>query len=178
MIISDSSPLIHLTKIGKIKFIIDLFGSITITESVNDEVVKKGLSKGFSDAEIINSYIKNKKIKVESIPKKGDALNMQNALKNYLHKGELDSIILSNFEKGLLLIDERKGRLICEQHHIPTITTSSILLLLLKKNIINMNLYESNFSKYGKNGWISLDVYQKYIEYGRKTIKMKKEANK
>ncbi len=167
MIIFDSSPLIHLTKIGKIAFVLELFKTAFIPEAVYEEVVIKGLSKGFSDAQIIEAYIKNSKIKVEKISEVELASFCSGDLINYLNNGELESILLSEKKKTLLAIDERKGRLFCEQKKIPTITTSTLLLLLVEKDIIDSDLYEVNLSKYASNGWISIDIYREYIKKGK-----------
>ncbi len=53
MIILDSSPLIHLTKIGKIDYLINLFDFIIISKAVYKEVIIKGEKAGYSDARLL-----------------------------------------------------------------------------------------------------------------------------
>ncbi|MHA1386570.1 MAG: DUF3368 domain-containing protein, partial [Candidatus Helarchaeota archaeon] len=62
MVISNSSPLIHLTRLGKIQYLFKLVKNITIPKAVFDEVVVKGKSKHFSEAFTIENYIKEEKI--------------------------------------------------------------------------------------------------------------------
>ena len=73
----------------------------------------------------------------------------------------------SKIEKCLIVMDEKKGRLIAEQRNISYISTASLILLLLRKNLIDYNLYCSNLAKYTSYGWFSLQNYQQYIKRGK-----------
>ncbi|TFH28766.1 MAG: hypothetical protein E4G98_04910, partial [Promethearchaeota archaeon] len=79
MIILDSSPLIHLTKFGKMDYILNTFDIISIPDAVFNEVVEEGIKNGYSDAILIKNYISADKIRMVSV-KKHDPL-----LQNYLH---------------------------------------------------------------------------------------------
>ncbi|MHA1720848.1 MAG: hypothetical protein DRO88_13520 [Promethearchaeia archaeon] len=165
MIIFDSSPLIHLTKIGKIEFVLKLFGKINIPVAVHEEVVEKGIQFGYSDAYLIQNFENEQKILKIKIKKQDSTLI------NFLHRGEMEVIQLaekySKIEKCLIVMDEKKGRLIAEQRNISYISTASLILLLLRKNLIDYNLYCSNLAKYTSYGWFSLQNYQQYIKRGK-----------
>lgn len=161
MIILDASPLIHLTKIGKIEFLLDLFGYALITEAVYQEVVEEGIEKGYSDAILILNYIKKKRIK------RVELQNPDISLNNYLHPGESESIQLAKQLDLILVIDENKGRTLAEQREIIFYSTADILLLLLKEKVINFDLYTRNFARYASNGWLGRDVYKKYLMEGK-----------
>lgn len=165
MIIFDSSPLIHLTKIGKIEFVLKIFGKIHIPEAVYEEVVEKGLNFGYADAFLIqNLEIEKQILKIKT--KKHDP-----TLVNFLHKGEIEVLQLGeeyiHKKKCLIVMDEKKGRLVAEQRKIPCISTAGLILLLLRHNVIKYDLYCSNLSKYASNGWFSLKNYQKFIKRGK-----------
>lgn len=165
MIIFDSSPLIHLTKIGKIEFVLKLFGKIYIPVAVYEEVVEKGLKFGYSDAILIQN-LENEKQILKMKTKKHDP-----TLVNFLHKGEIEVLQLgeeyANKKRCLIVMDEKKGRLVAEQRNIPFISTAGLILLLLRHNIIKYDLYCSNLTKYASNGWFSLQNYQNYIKRGK-----------
>ena len=82
MIILDSSPLIHLTKIGKLEYLIDLFDFLIISNAVYEEVIEGGIKAGYTDATLILNYLKDNKIKAITIE------NPDPLLKEYLHPGE------------------------------------------------------------------------------------------
>ena len=165
MIIFDSSPLIHFTKIGKIEFVLKLFGKIHIPEAVYEEVVEKGLKFGYSDAILIQN-LENEKQILKMKTKKHDP-----TLVNFLHKGEIEVLQLGEeyaHKKCLIVMDEKKGRLVAEQRNIPFISTAGLILLLLKYKVIKYDLYCSNIAKNASNGWFSLQNYQNYIKRGKK----------
>lgn len=162
MIILDSSPLIHLTKIGKLEYLIDLFDFIIISNAVYEEVIEEGIKAGYTDAILILNYVKNNKI-IEIKIENPDPL-----LKEYLHPGESESIQLANQLKTILVIDEKKGRLIAEQKGIEFLTTTDVLLLLLKEGLFNFAFFKKNLTKYSADGWLGANLYQKYLEEGKK----------
>jgi hypothetical protein len=162
MIILDASPLIHLTKIGKLEYIIELFDFIIISNAVYKEVIEEGIIAGYTDATLILNYLKKDKIKEITIENPDPLLN------EYLHPGESESIQLALYLKAILVIDEKKGRMIAEQRDIEFLTTADMLLLLLKEDLINFDFFHNNLSKYSADGWLGANIYQKYLEEGKK----------
>lgn len=162
MIIFDASPLIHLTKIGKLEYIINLFDFIIISNAVYNEVIEEGIKAGYTDAILISNYFQKDKIKEIKIENPDPSLN------EYLHPGESESIQLALYLKGILVMDEKKGRLIAEQRNIEFLTTADLLLLLLKENEIKFDFYQKNLSKYSADGWLGANIYHKYLEEGKK----------
>ena len=160
MVIFDSSPLIHLTQIGKIGFIIDLFKEITIPAAVFKEVIDQGKSKGESDAKFIQQFIDNNKIKCEKVD------NEKSWLVGVLHEGEREAIYLAKTKSDLLIIDDRKARIIAEQFGIKYHGTLGIIYLLFKEKMINRELYLENLKRYTEKGWISLTLYEMYRKKG------------
>ena len=162
MIIFDSSPLIHITKMGKIDFILKKFKYITIPSSVFKEAIEDGITAGYSDAIILKNFFEEKKIEKVNIKQH------EFILKNYLHPGEYEAILLAQEKNGLLVMDEKKGRLVAERKNIEAITTVDLLLLLCKEKAINYALFQSNLGKYASSGWLSPEIYQKYLIEGKK----------
>ena len=161
MIILDSSPLIHLTKFGKMDYILNTFDIISIPDAVFNEVVEEGIKNGYSDAILIKNYISADKIRMVSV-KKHDPL-----LQNYLHPGEYESILLANELKTIVVLDDKKASLIAEQRNIPFISTADLILLLLKLKSINSGLYRENLNKYASQGWFSPQIFQIYLKAGQ-----------
>ena len=162
MVITNSSPLIHLTRLGKIQFLFNLFKVVNIPKAVFDEVVVKGKENNYAEAFIIENFIKEEKIIV---------INLDVFDTSYyppLGKGEMEALELAKKKKELLIIDEKKaGNLaqILQIDHQTTIAT--IFELLLSKNI-DFPEFKSNIKQYAENSWISADVIEEYIEKGEK----------
>ncbi|MHA1689401.1 MAG: hypothetical protein ACTSYC_03330 [Promethearchaeota archaeon] len=86
---------------------------------------------------------------------------------NYLHPGESESIQLAKYLDCILIIDDKKARILAEQHKIKFLTTADTLLLLLKNGIINKEEYIVNLARYSSDGWLGTSVYQKYLNEGK-----------
>ncbi len=112
MIIFDSSPLIHLTRIGKLDFLFHLYEEIVIPKAVYTEVIEVGIQNGESDAILIQNYHKKGKIRV--IPVSTD----DPIIKDVLHKGEYECILLSKEKNAILIVDDKKARFIAKQKNI------------------------------------------------------------
>lgn len=59
-IVSNAGPLIHLTKIGRLKLLKELFESVIIPRTVKIEVVDRGKEKGAPDAFLIENEVVEK----------------------------------------------------------------------------------------------------------------------
>jgi len=162
MVISNSSPLINLTKIGKIKYLLGLTEEIKIPIAVYNETVTKGKKMNFLEAFIIEKYIQEKKIKIISLKP------FNKSIYPPLGKGELESIELSKRTNELLLIDDKKARNLAEILGIKFQTTIATIFELLISGMINITNYRTNIKKYAQNSWISADILQDYIEKGEK----------
>ena len=53
MIVSNAGPLIHLTKIGRLNLLKELFKSVVIPKTVKIEVIERGKERGAPDAFLI-----------------------------------------------------------------------------------------------------------------------------
>lgn len=156
MIIFDASPLIYVTKLGKLEFIFKIFSEITITNAVYEEVIKKGKDQNYNEAFLLEKYIEQKRIICMDVP------FLEDTLKAYLHLGEHTSILLAESQGALLIVDDRKARIIAKQKNIPYYTTLGVLQILFKEKIISKNLYLKNLRKYADQGWITIQVYEEF----------------
>ncbi|MCF8357428.1 MAG: DUF3368 domain-containing protein [Prolixibacteraceae bacterium] len=118
IIVSDTSCLILLDKLGKVKILQSLFGTVTITE-----IVAKEFGKAIPEFVIIENP-KNK--------------NYQKILESFLDSAEASAIALAiEKEECLLIIDEFKGR--CEARNLGLDYTGTIGIFIIakRKGLIN-----------------------------------------
>ena len=162
MVISNSSPLIHLTRIGKIEYLFKLVKNVIIPKAVFNEIVVEGKQKNYSEAFLIESFIKEEKINVMNLKPFDDSLYPP------LGRGELEALELAKQNKELLLIDEKKVRNLAQILQIEHQTTLTTMFELLISKIIDFIEYKSNIKRFAENSWISADVIQEYIERGEK----------
>ncbi|MBN1925253.1 MAG: DUF3368 domain-containing protein [Prolixibacteraceae bacterium] len=118
IIVSDTSCLILLDKLGKVNILQSLFGTITITEIIADEFGKT-IPEFFS--------IENPKDK-----------NYQKILESFLDSGEASAIALAiEKEECLLIIDEYKGRREARNLGLDYTGTIGIFIIAKRKGLIN-----------------------------------------
>ncbi|CAG0979595.1 hypothetical protein METP2_01890 [Methanosarcinales archaeon] len=60
IVVSDSTPLIHIAKVGRLDILFSLYQEIIITKEVYREVVEEGLILEQKDAVVIKEYIGEK----------------------------------------------------------------------------------------------------------------------
>ncbi|MBD3255485.1 MAG: hypothetical protein GF383_10350 [Candidatus Lokiarchaeota archaeon] len=162
MVITNSSPLIHITKLGKLEYLVKLVGHINIPKAVFEEVVVKGKNFNYSEAFTIENYIKRQKIKVLSLEP------FDTSFYPPLGKGELEALELAKQKKELLIIDDNKARNLAHLLQIEYQTTLTTVFELLISEVIDYSEYKSNLKQYAEDSWISADLIQEYLEKGDK----------
>jgi predicted nucleic acid-binding protein len=152
----DSGPLIRLSQTDLISKIGVLFEEIKIPSSVYQEVVIRGTEKGYSDAQIAKQAVDEKRILVVE-PVKENVEHVMKAVSLYgvqLGAGEIDAISLG-FD-NVLIIDDENAREIANRLNIKTRGTLSLLLTMVKKEIITKRKALNALEHMIDNGfWVS-----------------------
>jgi len=136
--VSNSSPLIWLSKIGKISLLKHLYGEVLIPEEVYNEVVERGLKEGFSDALIVRECVNQGWIKVSTLNEREVELCrriMEHAAE--VHLGETQAILLAREVNALLLMDESCGRAFAETWGLKVRGTLYVILKALREGLLS-----------------------------------------
>lgn len=134
--VSDSTPLIWLSKIGKITILKKLYTEVIIPPEVYDEVVIIGLEQGCSDAIIVKDSIEKGWIKVKTLDElQTEHSKMIQEHAEELHRGEAQAILLAQSHHTLLLMDESVGRAFAETWGLNVHGTIYVILQALRKSI-------------------------------------------
>jgi hypothetical protein len=144
IVVSDTTPLIGLASIGRLKILRDLFGEIYIPQAVYDETVTRGHKEGLAKKEVAGAeWIHVMEVK--------DRLAV-NVLLDELDLGEVETVILAMEMKAeWVLMDERKGRRKLSQLNIPKIGTIGVLLKAKQLGLIA--ILRSEFENLQKTGF-------------------------
>ncbi len=136
-VISDTSPLIWLAKVGRITLLKDLFGEVIVPQEVYLEAVEKGLQFGFTDAQVIKECIDEGWIKLAKLNSNDQSLLQkisEHALE--IHSGEAQAIVLAREMKLLLLMDESAGRAFAEAWGLKVKGTIYVIISALRRGLI------------------------------------------
>ncbi len=134
IVVSNSSPLIALAKIGKLYILRELFKEIIIPKAVWNEVVVKGKGKPGAEEVEKAEWIKVKEVR--------DKLSVE-VLKGEIEIGEAEAIILAKeLNADLLIMDEKIPRIIAESIGLRVIGSLAILYIAKKRGLIKENFDE------------------------------------
>lgn len=155
MIVSNASPIIFFCKLKKVELLIKLFKKIYISEKVFDEI-----SKRKDEFSYLKKHISH--FKVEKV--KGKILIPQ------LHEGESETINLAlNKKSRLVLLDDKKARIIAKNMGLNIKGTLGVLLSMLDKKYISYNEFKELLDKLISNNFrISISVYNEVLKYAEK----------
>ena len=137
-VVSNTSPLIWLAKIGRIILLKKLFGEVVIPEEVYKEAVERGLKEGFSDALAIKECIEQGWIKISKLNENEIKLcekMMEHAFE--IHFGEAQAITLARKINALLLMDESSGRAFAETLGLKVKGTLYVIMKALRKELLD-----------------------------------------
>ena len=164
--ISNSTSLIYLAKIGKLDLLKFFFKKIYIPEEVKKEVVDQGKLIHQPDANIIEEAIQEgwiviKKAKIVSVLKETG-----------IDRGELEAISLAVEMKDTILLDQTHARVAAEMVGIKPRGTLYILFLALKNRKIRYDEYLSLLENLATVGFrMSQEVYLEAIKMGNELHK-------
>lgn len=131
-IITNSTPIISLSIIGKLHLLHELFEEVYVPEAVYREIVHGESKKEYGREELKNT-VEEERFQLLQIKNK----QLVNTLYGKLHEGELE-VIVGAKELGLqnVLLDERVARSLAKTFLLRPIGTIGILLLAKKKGKI------------------------------------------
>ena len=166
--VSNSSPLIWLAKIGRLKILRGLFGEIVIPMRVYEE---SALRKRSADAVLIGRAVEEGWIKVsEERMEEADTL----AGVSGIHLGEAEAILLAQKLDTELILDEREASATAQMFGVRPIGTIAVLLLALAKDRLTLQEFRECLDGLLASGfWLTVDVYNEALEAARSIAKRK-----
>jgi uncharacterized protein len=131
-VVSNSTPLIYLAKVGRLDLLRKIFKIVFIPPEVNNEVVDKGELLGEQDAYIVEKAISEGWLKVLSAPK------IEVPMK--LHEGEIAALSLAKkLNLTTILLDEVSARSAARLMDLTPRGTVFVLLKALDKKEIDLD---------------------------------------
>lgn len=137
--VSDSSPLIWLSKVGYLHLLKSLYGEVIIPLEVYREVVVRGLEDGFSDALIVEESVKQGWIIVRELDERSkDICSMIMESDPGIHRGEVEAMLLARSMGCLFLMDESSGRALAESWSVKVRGALYVILSSLRLGLLGV----------------------------------------
>jgi len=166
-VVSNSSPLIWLAKIGRLDFLRIVFGKVIVPGRVYEEAV----SKQFPDSILINEAVEDGWIKVCEEELEGATVLAERA---GIHLGEAEAILLAQKLDAELVIDEGEGSATAQIFGVRPIGTLAVLLLALARGCLTFNELKEDLNRLIASGfWLSVDVYNRVLEVAQSIVEKK-----
>lgn len=161
-VVSNSTPLIYLAKIGRIDLLRAVFGEVFIPQEVKNEVVDKGKLLGEEDAYIVEKAINEGWLKV--LPNEKIEVPMK------LHEGEVAALSLAKkLNIKIVLLDEVSARSAARLLDLTPRGTVFVLLKAQEKKEIDLDeCIEILNSLIDKGFRLKEEVYIQTIKEARK----------
>jgi len=161
MIISNTSPLIYLAKLQKLKLLKTLFKEIIIPKQVYEEVIR-GKEDGFFDALLVEKAVENGWMKIKEI-------EIIKQIKRFAPEIDLGEIALISLAKkikpSLVLLDDASARTIAESFGFNVKGTLYVLLKAYKRKLINKKEIKRLINELVISGFrISQELYIQLLE--------------
>jgi len=171
MIISDSTPLIYLAKIGKLPLLKEFFGEVLIVEEVKREVVDRGKEHGSPDAFAVEKALDEGWVRVER------AKRMERLEEFGIHEGEAETISLAiHLKEKKVLVDQTHARLAAKALELRPVGTIYVLLMALRRGFIDRGEYLKALEDLVRAGFrMSDEVYLEAVRLGEKVVARSEE---
>lgn len=143
-VVSNTSPLIYLSKIGRLRLLHDLFGVISIPDAVANEILRgKDLSDGFASAMDAKDAIEAGWIKVEEPNKNEHDLAETYSRDPGIHPGEA-AVLAMGRRFDLLLLDDLCARAFAKALGLDMVGTIGILLQAYDAGLVSFAEFEES----------------------------------
>lgn len=155
VVVSDTTAISNLLKLGKLYYIQNVFGQIVIPVQVYEELLQLAHS-GYK----IDAFTEAAWISVSSVEEN----TLFNQLSKKLDKGETAAIVLAHQNNAnFLIMDEKKGRIEAENLGIKTIGLLGILIQCRRLNVCNSLKQEMDTLREKAGFWINESLYKQVI---------------
>lgn len=131
-VVSNAGPLMVFSKLNVLHLLKRLYGRVEFPLSVYRETVSVEISRGFTDAQSLNSFLKQNDWK--PVKKIEILIDLQTA---NLDRGEKESIALALSKNALLLMDEERGRNFARQNNLSVRGSLGVLIEAHATKLIN-----------------------------------------
>jgi len=170
-IASNTSPIIALAKIGRLKLLKNLYGAVLISPFVKVESVDKGKELGAPDALEIEKAINEEWIKVTELTRRQNQTIQRLVSEARIGFGEAGALTLAK-DRGIpVILDDREARALAKSWDLEYMSTVMVLYEAFIRNLVNYDELVEDLAKLTRVMWISIDIITDVIKRARKVVK-------
>jgi len=169
-IASNTSPIIALAKIGRLKLLKDLYGTVLISPFVKAECVDKGKNLGAPDALEIERAINEGWIKVIELTRRQNQITQRLISGARVGFGEAGALTLAKDKEIPVILDDKEARALAKSWDLERTSTVMVLYEAFVKNLISYDELVEDLAKLVRVMWISADVITDVIKRAKRVM--------
>jgi len=155
-VVSNTSPIMNLAVIGEVELLQKLYGQILIPEAVGKELEFLGERHAELKDLVTLNWIQRVPVQNQAFVK---------ALQAVLDEGEAEAIALAaEIGADLLLMDERRGRKVCERLGIKVLGLVGVLLEAKRRKVLKEIKPFLDALVHRAGFWLSRSVYLRALQ--------------
>jgi len=162
-VVTNTSPVILLARIGRLGLLKNLYGSVLMSPFVKAECVDKGREAGARDVPEIEKGIREGWVQLVSL----DREELQEARRLLdearIGQGEAEALVLSKRRRMLAVLDDKEARALAKGWNLRHTSTVMVLFEAFKRELISYDELVEDLAKLTSIMWISTDVITEVI---------------
>lgn len=170
-ITSNTSPVIALAKIGRLKLLRDLYGTVFVSPWVKVESVDKGKDLGAPDALEIERALEEGWVKVIELTKRQNETVQRLVSESRIGLGEAGSVAIAEDKKIAVILDDKEARALAKSWGLELTSTVMVLYEAYVRNLTSYDDLVEDLAKLSRVMWISTDVIAEVIGRARRVMR-------
>jgi len=170
-VVTNTSPIIVLARIGRLGLLKELYGTVLMSPSVKMECIDKGRETGAADVLEMENGLKRGWIQLVNLSK--DEMRNARALTDRarIGLGEAEALVLAKSRNVLAVLDDKEARAIAKGWNLEYTGTLMVLYGAFKKGLISYDELVEDLAKLTRIMWVSTDVITDMIRRAREVKK-------
>ncbi|WP_132059657.1 DUF3368 domain-containing protein [Halorussus amylolyticus] len=161
-LVFDATPLIYLGKADRLDVLARLDSKLLVPERVYEEVVERGIERGYADARRVNDWVKGGPLERERVEATDRFARLTSETR--LSPADTAVLLLADEVDGTAVMDERYGRDIADTEEIDTRGTAFLILSLMKRRELTSDDARETIDAMLDAGWhCSPNLYAKIL---------------
>jgi len=170
-ITSNTSPIIALAKIGRLKLLKDLYETVFLSPWVKVESVDKGKDLGAPDALEIERAVDEGWVKVIELTKRQNETMQRLVSESRIGLGEAGALAIAEDKKMAVILDDKEARALAKSWGLELTSTVMVLYEAYVKNLTSYDDLVEDLAKLSRVMWISTEVITEVIRRAMKVMR-------
>jgi len=161
--VTNTSPVIPLARIGRLRLLRELYGSVLMPPFVKSECMDRGRETGAKDVPEIEKAIGEGWVQLVSLNRAETREAKRLLDEARIGQGEAEALVLSKRRHALAVLDDKEARAIAKGWNLEYTSTVMVLFEAFTRKLVSYDELIEGLAKLSGIMWISTDVVTEII---------------